>query len=536
MKSTDVITPTAIKFPVAKDGTRNNIPLNATGSNLASITEGFPDITMQSIDDGGLPPYGEDFNGLFYLATDYKAYLQDGGYITFDETVSNLISGYPQGAILDYYDENTNSYTKVVSLIDDNTYNFNTTPAYIDNTYWRDVNFGGANLSLTNLNASGIDYINNSKALETGGVGNNADIYADVQKYAHSTYDRTKFTSFLVGSPTITAEGIASGFASSPTTNIKVTTVPTSNNYFVTGEFKTPAVLDTTIPFSAGVTVSGSLQLLFSLRHNGNNNHIQLLVRNSGGTNTTIENAAITMAANTSYKYVVVVNGANVSFYINNQLVGTANDFCELLPEFFIIGADRGNQNPFSGTIDLKWFSINENGVLFNGNKTGADTYTIGGNTVSIPYTLSKTGSKIADASARANVTALYNQQGYAPYYTIDEVNADYTLPMGELYGLIRKSVLTEIAPDWDKGVALLPNTDYTASESGWLRAYGWTSQNAIQLTINSKIVAYSEAKGSEDTSGFGCMEFVEAGMPYILTALTGAIQEFEFIPCKGGI
>lgn len=33
----------------------------------------------------------------------------------------------------------------------------------------------------------------------------------------------------------------------------------------------------------------------------------------------------------------------------------------------------------------------------------------------------------------------MYEQYGYAPYYTIDEENQDFTLPMGELYGFYEK-------------------------------------------------------------------------------------------------
>lgn len=72
-----------------------------------------------------------------------------------------------------------------------------------------------------------------------------------------------------------------------------------------------------------------------------------------------------------------------------------------------------------------------------SGNKTGTDTVKIGGETVEIPYILSKTGSKIVDVAYRDKVQALYNQEGKANYYTIDETNQNFTLPMGEIYGMI---------------------------------------------------------------------------------------------------
>lgn len=150
MQASDIIQPTVLSTPVAVDGIKNTIPTDppSSSSNLASITEGFPSITMKSVANGGLPPMGQDFNGLFYLSTDQKVYLQNGGIITFNADVSTAIGGYPQGAVLDYVDSN-GIITKVQSLIDNNTYNFVTTPSYIDGTHWQTILMGVSN-KLTN--------------------------------------------------------------------------------------------------------------------------------------------------------------------------------------------------------------------------------------------------------------------------------------------------------------------------------------------------------------------------------------------------
>ena len=85
-------------------------------------------------------------------------------------------------------------------------------------------------------------------------------------------------------------------------------------------------------------------------------------------------------------------------------------------------------------SIDLKHFSITVDGKeVFSGNKTGLDVI----NDIEIPYTLSKTGSKIVDAIYRDRVIDLYEQEGQAGYFTIDEANQNFTLPMGEIYGMI---------------------------------------------------------------------------------------------------
>ena len=196
MKKTDIINPTAIKFPVAAQGNKNTIPLNPTGTQKASIIGGFPDITMTSIADGGIPPEGKDFNGLFYLATDYKAFLQNGGVITFNQVVSDLIGGYPQDAVLIYYNDQTNVFYHVISLIDDNIYNFVDNSAYIDGEKWKyaetDAYMQGDNIFIDNkvISASGkYPYSFNNGNVDSSG---NADLIsysgADVTYKIGSTY------------------------------------------------------------------------------------------------------------------------------------------------------------------------------------------------------------------------------------------------------------------------------------------------------------------------------------------------------------
>jgi hypothetical protein len=135
MKATDFIYPTPISAPLAHNGTRNVIPEEATGTNRASVSEGFPDMTMIAPADGGLPPWGQDVNGMLYMASDIKSFLQSGGFITFNQAECDAIGGYPQGAVVGYIDNN-NIYYQVRSLIDDNTYDFVAHPEYIDGEKW----------------------------------------------------------------------------------------------------------------------------------------------------------------------------------------------------------------------------------------------------------------------------------------------------------------------------------------------------------------------------------------------------------------
>ena len=92
--------PTQQSVPFASSGVKNAIPETATGSNLASLQEGFPTITMTDVDNGGMPPQGQDMNGILFDVTTAIRYQQAGGLFPYDATFASVIDGYPLGAIL----------------------------------------------------------------------------------------------------------------------------------------------------------------------------------------------------------------------------------------------------------------------------------------------------------------------------------------------------------------------------------------------------------------------------------------------------
>lgn len=135
MQKTDLIAPLPIGTPIALTGDKTIPPQSATGTDTSSIDVGFLPITSEPLDDGGIAPERLDFNGMFYLSTDQRVFLQNGGFITYDSSVATKIGGYPEGAILGYVSQS--GYGFVESLIDNNQYNFVTTPSYIDGINWR---------------------------------------------------------------------------------------------------------------------------------------------------------------------------------------------------------------------------------------------------------------------------------------------------------------------------------------------------------------------------------------------------------------
>lgn len=170
MKATQLIYPTALSSPVAYEGDKNTIPLTNDNplSNQASIKFGFPSITSVPVTEGGIPPQRTDMNGLFYLSTDFKYFCMAGGYITFNQTVCDVIGGYPQGAILQKYDVNSASFQYLRSLVDDNTYNFNILP---DNPQmWENVGINASIPIATTRRVGAVQPDGQSVVIDSNGI------------------------------------------------------------------------------------------------------------------------------------------------------------------------------------------------------------------------------------------------------------------------------------------------------------------------------------------------------------------------------
>lgn len=112
-----------------------------------------------------------------------------------------------------------------------------------------------------------------------------------------------------------------------------------------------------------------------------------------------------------------------------------------------------GYSNNAGGQLDLNSFKVYANGDL------------VYQPCLKIPYTESKTGSKIVNAIYRDRVNDMAEQFGYAPYYTLSDT--DFTLPQVELYGLIQRQ--SDRPSDLYKTLTLGASGDtYTAPTDGY--------------------------------------------------------------------
>ncbi|AMM14255.1 hypothetical protein AX768_09255 [Burkholderia sp. PAMC 28687] len=95
--------PTKVPLPFANAGAKNAIP---TASQIgvtpgaASLTDGFPPLTRTPVAAGGVPPSGQDMNGILNLLSANIQWENAGAFFPYDATFSTAISGYPKGALL----------------------------------------------------------------------------------------------------------------------------------------------------------------------------------------------------------------------------------------------------------------------------------------------------------------------------------------------------------------------------------------------------------------------------------------------------
>lgn len=86
----------------ADDSAKVEIPLTTPDPTRASQSLGFPPLTMQPPESGGVPPQGEDFNGAMNQVARIAWWLMAGGAMPFDNTwaTNGAIGGYPQGGAI----------------------------------------------------------------------------------------------------------------------------------------------------------------------------------------------------------------------------------------------------------------------------------------------------------------------------------------------------------------------------------------------------------------------------------------------------
>lgn len=257
-------------------------------------------------------------------------------------------------------------------------------------------------------------------------LGNEEVILNKLKEQKHTSFDKSKFT--VIGSPVISTEGIISRFSNSD--YIKCcNTVSAGSEIKVCGRFTTPQINPSTnaVIFHFGDNSTNKIWLLITPT-----NQLQYAV-GAGVTRATSKKLEL----NTTYDFEAI--WTNCKYLTLRYKKSSDRDFIAINTiqtaiiqgalEILIGGYNIGGSVSFTftGSINLSRLSIKvDSKEVFNGNKTETDTITINNEEIEIPYTLSKTGSKIVDITYRDKVQNLYERVGYTHYYTLGEDN--YTL------------------------------------------------------------------------------------------------------------
>jgi len=114
--------PPRIPVPFAESGLKNTIPVPSQVSitpGAASFTTGFPPLTMTPIAAGGVPPFGQDMNGILNEISAWARWQGAGGPVPYDAAFAAAIGGYPKGAVI----AGASAGAAWVSLVDNNLTN-----------------------------------------------------------------------------------------------------------------------------------------------------------------------------------------------------------------------------------------------------------------------------------------------------------------------------------------------------------------------------------------------------------------------------
>lgn len=234
---------------------------------------------------------------------------------------------------------------------------------------------GKADTSLSNLTTDGENRLYALKGYnDNGQILSDSILYNYIKSCYDNSFDLSKFT--VIGSPTISADGIASGFS----TNNYVS-LPSSYTLGTDFELYFPIKLSdlTTETQIYRLQSSGTFRGLVTFVPNYGvmvNLSDGTYNMSDGGNKFAISNTDI--IANEQYLIVIKQKNQTCSYgYIYNGVYtekGTIANLNINMPLVDTTYIGRGNSGAFTGSIDLKQFSITVDGIpVFSGNKTGTD-------------------------------------------------------------------------------------------------------------------------------------------------------------------
>ena len=245
-----------------------------------------------------------------------------------------------------------------------------------------------------------------SNAYDTGAVLSEEKLFKQISERKRSTFDLSKFT--VVGSPTITDDGIASGFSNGNYLTIPYDWAENVTNFKITGKFKVENSVQGSNSILGYVTDGYSMGLSF------NSTSINwFAIKTSSEDVNLYQGYSIT--PDIDYSYELQLNNNLYTFRLFDDtgsavvnLSKSTNSPFSIASNYLRLGAS-GNYNPLdfmTGSIDLKQFSITVDGKeVFSGNPTALDTIKANN------YTVQGSPTITDDGMFKANATGDYIQK-----------------------------------------------------------------------------------------------------------------------------
>ena len=386
---------------------------------------------------------------------------------------------------------------------------------FIDDTY-KGLNYGMAAADAINLINEGetLTVVDGKLTSRTTGSGlelcdtdivirDDEKMFTQLKAMKHSTFDLSKYTVDgtevfsgnktgidtikadnyeVVGSPVISNDGVAI-FDTSSALSTGVLGLDGTKDWDIYFDFNNTG--KETIPISTVGTGKYYLQIGC-----GRSNGVLLQIGNATGStwgynSQWIGNVLSTGLNKVHYKY--KASESKYFIYINDML------------KFSVVNANtvNNNYNMLIGNATALHMPVTQ-GFDLNSLKVYQEGNLIYQPCLKIPYTQSKTGSKIVDVAYRDRVIDLYEQEGQAGYYTIDEENKNFTLPMGEIYGMIEGKATYQpplLSTMW---------SDHLLNDMSYLRAdtFSWQDGNTYWLAYNELLAEYNNSASVEKTEG----------------------------------
>lgn len=157
----------AMPKPFAHNGLITPIVDIGDATHPVNFNDGFPSQYSSPHSQGGKYVTRGEFNAIGNLASRNDFYWMCGGLNTFNSSLASKIGGYPKSAVLDQL--LGNKLYKVVSLVDNNTHDFNTEG--VTGAYWaycnQDLASGDDDYLVTNYSQS----VESVPGMESVGVG-----------------------------------------------------------------------------------------------------------------------------------------------------------------------------------------------------------------------------------------------------------------------------------------------------------------------------------------------------------------------------